>query len=1565
MTDRVSATVTYHSKVTAAAGSADGREIASDQQSASAVSSDPVGLQGRVLGDFVLGEVLDQGGGGTVYRAEQRALGRSAVVKVVHRSSTIRSDAVERFAREARVASRFDHPYAAHIYSFGVEHDGLMWIAMELVDGTPLGQLIRRSGRLSPPQFVPLFDRLCEVLQSAHDQGIVHRDIKPSNVMVIMRAGRWIPKLLDFGIAKLIDTGGTASLAGPTEQWLDLAPVSAGSPGSIEVSRRLTQDGQLLGSPLYMAPEQWLDPARAGPSADQYALALVAYEALTGTHAFNGRTVEALAQQHREAALPLSADLPPALHAVLARACDKQSERRFASLTDLATAVRAAALGATSAIEEPDFAALEDVDPYPGLTAYTAAHHAVFVGRERDVEELIDRLHAQPIVTVVGPSGSGKTSLLAAGLVPSLAAGWHAEIVRPGSDPPGVLAVIAARRDAPPYREGLHDAAAGSPADIAAGLVGLAEASGVGLVVIVDQAEELFTMCTADAARAAFAEVLVTASASSRVRVVLALRDDFLCRVEQLPAWRRRLGRAVHMLGPPRREELERMLTVPARRRGFTFDDPALPREIVNQVAESPGALPLVAFTAAQLWAHRDRTSRQLTRAAYEQIGGVIGALVRHADSIVDRMSIPERRQVRLIFRRLITAEGTRALLGRSELESALGGSSAAAVIDRLLAARLIVSRDEDAGDRIEIVHETLATTWPRLASWRREDADGVRLQEQLAAAARHWNERDRPADLLWRGDALSDLRRWRERHDGGLTPIEHAFVHACIASAVRRRRIRIALVASCIAIVASGIAGLLSANREIADQRSAALARLRGSFEERGRLAIADGDHTRAVLYLAEAERLGARGPGLDLLTSYAVTSLDGLEILGRHGIGIMGMNIGTTGIITRGSDFSLSRWDGEGRKIRLPGQIYFAALVGDRTVSVSPKGDIVATERDGSVRWQAPGAVIDAGIRSGGGIAGSAIAHLVIAFSKNATMWDVDSGRSRGELPHPDGVTVAAFSADGSRVATGDEAGMVRIWDPVKRELIATCERHAGEVRDIKFARDGRTTVSGGNDGEVRICDAESGATRSRLLGHSYPVTTIDISGDGTAIISASSDGKARLWNARTGLLRQVLEGHRQTVSTARFSPDDRYILTLGHDGTARIWDRDGAALGSLQGHGGPIYAGDWDGDGRHVITTSSDGAIRRWDPAPAIRTAFRQAHADAIRDLVVSRDDRRIFTVGDDGRAVLIDRRSFDVIAELGSGGRLWSIKLAPDDMNALTIDETGRAQIWQLPGGTVTSAFGSAITAATYLHDGSLVTASDNQVSFRTSKGAQLGAVAVGYAVRSLILDPTGRWLFVQGQEKTVVVIDVAARAPVARLEIQEGLARSVAVDGSRVAITDGATIRLWQVGTWAPAGTLVGHKYIVRTLWFLVDGRLVSAAGDATLVWGRDMRLLAKLDDTGHSYALAGSPDGALFATTGRDGMLRVWDAASYRLLLQLPAHRQSAFALRFTHDGTAVISGGNDGRVVTWDLTRRVRSAAELAQIVRCRVPLRLEGDVALPRDLDFDDPECKSLRIR
>src|SRR6185503_18517633 len=122
--------------------------------------------------------------------------------------------------------------------------------------------------------------------------------------------------------------------------------------------------------------------------------------------------------------------------------------------------------------------------------------------------------------------------------------------------------------------------------------------------------------------------------------------------------------------------------------------------------------------------------------------------------------------------------------------------------------------------------------------------------------------------------------------------------------------------------------------------------------------------------------------------------------------------------------------------------------------------------------------------------------------------------------------------------------------------------------------------------------------------------------------------------------------------------------------------------------------------------------------------------------------------------------------------------------------------------------------------------------------------------------------------------------------------------SIAADGDRVAITDAAAIRTWRLGTWAALDTLAGHKAEVTGLWFGSAGRLVSASGDATLVWGADARIAAKLADNNQVFGLAPTPDGALFATTGTDGDVRIWDAASSHLLLQLPAHRLSAFTLR-------------------------------------------------------------------
>src|SRR5262245_22709949 len=257
---------------------------------------DAARLTNRTLGDFTVGEKLGEGGYGVVYRAEQRTLGREAVIKVLHARHGTDSAHIRRFLREAQLASRLDHPFAAHIYAFGAEPDGLLWIAMELVRGTTLRKVLEAQpgGRLPLARLIPLLDGLCEVVHTAHEQGIVHRDLKPDNIMVLSRAGRLLPKLLDLGIAKLVAPE-PAARAGPEgapipaleaeELAATLAPeAAAGAPAA--TGPTITSRGTVLGTPHYMAPEQWREDGHVDTRADLYALGVIAYEMATGALPF-------------------------------------------------------------------------------------------------------------------------------------------------------------------------------------------------------------------------------------------------------------------------------------------------------------------------------------------------------------------------------------------------------------------------------------------------------------------------------------------------------------------------------------------------------------------------------------------------------------------------------------------------------------------------------------------------------------------------------------------------------------------------------------------------------------------------------------------------------------------------------------------------------------------------------------------------------------------------------------------------------------------------------------------------------------------------------------------------------------------------------------------------------------------------------------------------------------------------------------------------------------------------------------------------------------------------------
>ncbi|MEJ2190666.1 MAG: winged helix-turn-helix domain-containing protein, partial [Acidobacteriota bacterium] len=407
----------------------------------------------------------------------------------------------------------------------------------------------------------------------------------------------------------------------------------------------------------------------------------------------------------------------------------------------------------------------EERSPYPGLAAFTEEDAEFFFGREAEVSQLWRKITTRRLLAVIGPSGVGKSSFLRAGVIPAAPDGWGTLICQPGEAPFAALARALA-----PAFEG--DAEAFSKAtdfqQNALHLFTRWRQQNERALVIADQFEELFTL-NPDDVQQRFANLLGALAREADIHVLLSMRDDFLYRCHSHDA----LGPILEnltALRQPSPDALRRALVGPARSVGFTFEDDDLADEMVAEVEEERGALPMVAFAIARLWEKRDRDENLLTRQAYQDIGGVGGALARHAEATIDTIGHERLPIVRELFRNLVTAEGTRATREVDNLLSVFPESQrqeAGQVLSRLIDARLLTSyevKEEDLEPtrRVEIIHESLLANWPRLVRWQTQDADAAQLRDQLRQAAKTWDEHCRTDDMLWTGSAYREFSVWR-----------------------------------------------------------------------------------------------------------------------------------------------------------------------------------------------------------------------------------------------------------------------------------------------------------------------------------------------------------------------------------------------------------------------------------------------------------------------------------------------------------------------------------------------------------------------------------------------------------------------------------------------------------------------------------------------------------------------------------------------------------------------------------------------------------------------------------
>jgi eukaryotic-like serine/threonine-protein kinase len=798
---------------------------------------------GLKIEQYELIRELGRGGMGQVFLARDTRLGRRVAMKFMQSSSPRFS---QRWLAEARATARCHHENIVAIFSAD-NYVGMPYMVLEFIEGTTLGKLMGGK-RMPAARAIELMVPVVRALTVAHASSIIHRDLKPDNILVT-KSGT--VKVLDFGVAKLAALGDDESTNRPRPR--------AGT----EVGLHDTRAGAIVGTLPYMSPEQ-LGTDTVDHRSDLWAVGIILYEMLAAEHPLapltEGRLFGAAAAVDEP--MPSLGEhvpgLPDRLVEIVARCLAKKKQERYANaqalLEDLETLLPA----------RTGRSLVADESPYPGLVAFQESDANRFFGRSRDIAETVARLRDRPLVGIVGPSGVGKSSFIRAGVVPALKVSgesWECHIIRPGRDPLNALAsALESLRDSrdsdpsmprDPAQQLRHE-----PGIFGTRLRSRARRRRTQILVFVDQFEELYTLVGDPAERAAFTACLASAGddPASPLRVVVSMRSDFLDRAAEDRRFLDELTRGLGFLQPPDRAGLQQALIQPVEMLGYQFED-GIVGAMLDTLESTPGPLPLLQFSAAKLWALRDKQRRVLTRDAYHAMGGVAGALATHADEVLATFTGSEQKVVRAIFQRLVTPERTRAVIETKELRAIAHASDVERLIGRLVEARLLVVQQRgESESAVELVHESLIRSWPTLQHWLDENQEHAAYLQQIAVAAKAWDAKGRPGGLLWSGEAMEEARLFNLRFRGQLPAREHAFLAAVNELATRAVRRKRRLVLGTMAILAFLTAATFSALVYIRQQQQIAESR-RVDAESASKLATQQAIAAKEAKELAQKE--------------------------------------------------------------------------------------------------------------------------------------------------------------------------------------------------------------------------------------------------------------------------------------------------------------------------------------------------------------------------------------------------------------------------------------------------------------------------------------------------------------------------------------------------------------------------------------------------------------------------------------------------------------------------------------------------------------------------------------
>ncbi|MFE5797746.1 hypothetical protein ACFQ8C_34915 [Streptomyces sp. NPDC056503] len=1128
--------------------------------------------------------------------------------------------------------------------------------------------------------------------------------------------------------------------------------------------------------------------------------------------------------------------------------------------------------------------------PYLGLARFEAEDRELFFGRERLLAGLVTLVRERRVVALVGASGSGKSSLLRAGLVPAL------------------------REEPGPHRPtGIHVLTPGPrPARTHARLL-TPERVGRGAVLLVDQFEEAFTLCADAAERARFLDLLLAAAEPGRgARVVIAVRADFFGHCAAHGPLAEAIRDTTQLVTPMSPEELREVVVRPAAARGLVVER-SLTARIVRDLADAPGGLPLLSHALRETW--RRRHGRTLAESAYEEAGGLHGALARSAEEFHARLTPAQAATARRVLLRLVApgqgTQDTRRPADRAEFEVA--APDTALVLERLARARLVTLD----GSTVDLAHEALLTAWPRLRGWIDEDRERLHVQRRLTEAADAWVSLGRDGGALYRGVRLSTAAERFPVVDGvpdDLTSLEREFLTASSGADSRERRRRRSLTAVLCAVLALALtAGLVAwqQNRvgerrsvEAEARRMAGVASSLRSSDPRTAMRLglaawrlADLPETRSAVLsgMAQRELDAFEDPDGDPRTVRSLGS-DGrtLTSIGRDRVTVRDVETGEV----------LRSFPGLGEDV-------------DRAGFKRGDGDLVTYFPDGATGERAGRvAVRDLSGRrpdlvlgpAAGGAEMSPSGRQVVGYDHTATeyvitLWDARTGRALMGLRAPrdaaadsTGVQVeqgtmerqarerrplapdtpdVAVSPDGRRLAFCVAGRPLELWDVVERKRSTvgwTSDRDCREER-YRFVAGGRV-LAHVHEGDIRLWDIDDGVERPSL--EYRKVVRIGSSTDDGYLV-AQSQTEVLLW---------------------RLDASDRPLVIHPTNGEFPAEPRVDPRTGRLR-----FLAGPEPGAEPVVRTLDVSRAVRAdWRPVASLKAAF-----------------------GPDGRVLAtVDPPGADGIARFG------------------LVDGNTGTPVAELPGLSCRSRPSPGVPAylgppcevsLAFRPDGRQFAYSTKGLGFARKIGlwdvGRRGPVALSGEPpdrwTEIALAPDGR-VVLPGSPSGVEFWDPVRGRVTGKVAGLKGRGFTVRPDGRLMVTLAGEVVDLPRTAA-VPRAQSPGAA--VRLLEFSGDGRYLAAgewAGRVTLWDGGVERGLGVLTraDLGEEpvSALAFSPDGRTLAVAHDDDVVQLWDLGSHLPVgSPLPTVGDSVHDLAFSPDGTTLRVAGAHAPLQRIDVT--------------------------------------------